>query len=261
MIAAIVCIDNNYGIGSNNDLLAHIPEDMKLFKEKTTGGTVVMGRKTYDSLPKKPLPNRTNIIITSKAKKRPKIQEDGTIHSSMKYIKAWLSKKEVIEENNGIYVIGGGQIYKELLPFCERVYVTKVFHSYENVDTYFPNIDKMLEWEMTSASEVKEYNDIKYQFCVYDRIDYEIQSVLNRNDNEEIEEGDLVVVVKTFNSIKNIIFSEKSKGIYIDDWEYIATETTMNKFFDEVKEFLNKQQEETKDELDNKNIHKEIHNE
>ena len=170
MISAIVCVDQNYGIGNKNDLLVHIPEDMKMFKDITTNGTVIMGRKTYDSLPKKPLPNRNNIIITSKAKKQPKIQKDGAIHSNMDCIKSWLANPKVINENSGIYVIGGGMIYKELLQFCERVYITKIFHAYDNVDTYFPNIDEMSEWEMTSASEVKEYNGIKYQFCIYDRI-------------------------------------------------------------------------------------------
>ena len=72
----------------------------------------------------------------------------------------------MMEEYN-IFVIGGGQIYKELLPYCEYVYVTKVFNCYDNADTYFPNIDEMQEWEMKSASEIKEHNGIEYQFCEY----------------------------------------------------------------------------------------------
>lgn len=168
MIAAIVAIDSNYGIGSKNELLVHIPEDLKMFKYLTLGSSVIMGRKTYDSLPKKPLPNRENIIITSKAKTF-EIQYDGTILSSMEHIKKWLSDDKVINDNNGIFVIGGGMIYKELLPLCERVYATKILHSYDNVDTFFPDIDNMPEWIMTSASEIKEYNGIQYQFCIYDR--------------------------------------------------------------------------------------------
>ena len=147
MIATVVCVDKNYGIGNKGKLLVHIKDDMKMFKEITTGGSVIMGSKTFDSLPEKnrPLPDRTNIVITRKCKKRAKIWDDGTIHSNMKYIKAWLSKTDVIKNNNGIYVIGGGQIYKELLNLCERVYITKVFEEYE-ADTYFPNIDEMHEW-------------------------------------------------------------------------------------------------------------------
>lgn len=244
MIATVVCVDANWGIGNKNELLAHIPEDMKHFKEITTGGSIVVGRKTYDTFPKKPLVDRTNIIITRKAKKKPKVQADGSIRSNMRYITTWLSNQDVIKNNNGIYIVGGESIYKELLPFCERVYITKILHAYEDVDTYFPNIDEMPEWEMTSASEIKEYNGIQYQFCVYDRIDYEIVSILNHDDNKEIEENDLVIIVKTFNSIKNIAFSHESHSIYIDDWEYITTEKTMNKFLDKVNEFLNKRKEE-----------------
>lgn len=236
MIAAIVCVDQNYGIGSKNSLLAHIPEDMERFKEMTTGHSIIMGRKTYDSLPNKPLQNRTNIVITH-MKKQPKIQGEGLIHSNMEYIKAWLSKDEVIEENNGIYVIGGGAIYKELLPLCERVYITKVFHSYEDVDTYFPNIDEMPEWEMTSASELKEYNGIQYQFCVYDRVDYEIYAVNTpENSNDDM---DMVVTVKTFNGFKTVVIRMDDNGltVYVDSWEYLHGKGNMVKFFDRVKDF------------------------
>lgn len=246
MIAAVVCVDQNYGIGSKNDLLAHIPEDMKMFKEITTGGAVVVGRKTYDSLPKKPLPDRQNIIITSKVKRKPKIQRDGTIHSNMKYIQAWLLQPEVINENCGIYVIGGGMIYKELLPFCERVYITKVLHAYEDVDTYFPNIDEMPEWEMTSASEVKEHNGIQYQFCVYDRVDYKILSAVTP-DIPKYNETDLIVTVKTFNGTKTVVVrvddndGNKHLTVYVDSWEYLHDEGNMIKFLDKVKDFKEKE--------------------
>lgn len=241
MIAAVVCVDNNYGIGSKNDLLAHIPEDMKMFKEITTGGAVVVGRKTYDSLPKKPLPDRQNIVITSKVKKKPKLQKDGTIYSNMKYIKAWMLQPEVVNEDCGIYVIGGGMIYKELLPFCERVYITKVFHAYEDVDTYFPNIDEMPEWEMTSASEIKEQNGIQYQFCVYDRVDYEIQSVITPKDSDN--NLDMVITVKTFNGLKTIalrIDNNKHLTAYVNSWEYLHNENNMVKFLEKVKDFKEK---------------------
>ena len=169
MISAIVCVDSNFGIGIKNNLLTHIPEDMKNFKRQTENNIVIMGRKTYDSLPVKPLPNRTNIVITH-MNNSPQLQRQGLIHSNMEFIKSWLSQKETLNGDNvdDIYIIGGGTIYKELLPLCERVYITKVFHSYEDVDTYFPNIDNMLEWKMTTASEIKEYNGLQYQFCIYD---------------------------------------------------------------------------------------------
>lgn len=165
MISAIVAVDNNWGIGSNNKLLANIPEDMKFFKEKTVHNVVIMGRKTYESLPKKPLPNRTNVVITSKFGDF-HWEKDGTMFVSMKFIKTYL---KCLPDNTPIdyYIIGGGTIYKELLPYCNNAYVTKIFNSYENVDTFFPNIDDMPKWEIEQTSEIKEYNDINYQFCTY----------------------------------------------------------------------------------------------
>ena len=169
MIAAIVAIDNNYGIGSNGDLLMHIPEDMKMFKELTTDNMVIMGRKTWDSLPVKPLSNRWNHVVTSYLEDNPDIAKDDTVFFNMQTAKIWLSEWPKDSDYN-IYVIGGGMIYKELLSYCDRVYVTKILHAFDGVDTFFPNIDEMSNWRMTSNSEVKEYNGIKYQFCVYDKI-------------------------------------------------------------------------------------------
>lgn len=168
MISAVVCADSNYAIGNKNGLLAHIPEDMKLFKDLTIGATVLMGRKTYDSLPQKPLPNRLNIVITSKVGERYERQEDGSVWMSMEYAKNWLINRRIVGDY--VLIIGGGQIYKELLPFCEKVYLTKVFHEYETADTYFPNIEENREWMREKAGEVKEYNGLKYQFCEYVRV-------------------------------------------------------------------------------------------
>ena len=74
-----------------------------------------------------------------------------------------------VYNNKDIYIIGGGKVYKELLPYCERVYFTRVLHTYENADTFFPNIDEMNEWKMTSEGEIKEHNGVQYQFCIYDK--------------------------------------------------------------------------------------------
>ena len=165
MISAIVAVDNNWGIGSNNKLLASIPEDMKFFKEKTMHEVVIMGRKTYDSLPKKPLPNRTNVVITSKFDKS-YLEKDGVFFVSMDFIKMYLKTLSINVPINH-YIIGGGAVYNELLPYCDNAYVTKIFNSYDNVDTFFPNIDDTTEWEVEQTSEVKRHNDICYQFCTY----------------------------------------------------------------------------------------------
>lgn len=164
MISAIVAVDENWGIGFNGQLLEKIPEDLRRFKLLTQEKIVVMGRKTWDSLPKKPLPNRLNIIISNKIK----IIDTFTISMSIKEIK---SRLEYVSKNQDEewFIIGGGQIYNELLPFCDRIYITKIYKKYENVDTYFPNIDEQ-KWNVVHQSEILTYNNLQYQFLTYDRI-------------------------------------------------------------------------------------------
>ena len=169
MIAAIVAVDENWGIGYNGDLLEHIPEDLKYFKALTTGNIVIMGRKTWDSLPRKPLPNRLNVVITSQTNPNGCDLINGEwIKLSMDNIKFQLEYNN--QEYDKYFIIGGGQIYKELLPFCERVYVTKIYKSHENVDTYFPNLDEMDDWRLSVIGELQTYNDISYSFNQYDRL-------------------------------------------------------------------------------------------
>ena len=164
MISAIVAVDNNWGIGFNGDLLEHIPEDLKYFKELTSGEhkAVVMGRKTWDSLPKKPLPNRKNIIITTQT----------NYNSQDEHFWRLGQAKLVMKQQKGweFFVIGGGQIYEKLLPLCDRVYVTKIFKDHDQVDTYFPNLDKSDEWAPAMQSALHTYKDLTYQFWQYDRI-------------------------------------------------------------------------------------------
>ena len=164
MISAIVAVDENFGIGFNGDLLEHIPEDLKHFKELTSGHNVVMGRKTWDSLPKKPLPNRHNLVIT----KDPSIYEltNEVWFYTLRQIEVLMLKNK----NVSYFIIGGGQIYEKLLPICDKVYLTKIMVSHENVDTYFPNIELMDNWKCIEQSEIKQYNDISYQFKTYSRI-------------------------------------------------------------------------------------------
>lgn len=162
MIAAIVAVDNNWGIGFNGELLERIPDDLKRFKQLTDDSTVVMGRKTWDSLPKKPLPNRFNIIVTSQE------ADDNDIdikHSSMEEVKAFLE----LDLGIPVFIIGGGMIYRELLPYCQEVYVTKILKDHDNVDTYFPNLDEMEEWEQDESSENYNYNGVNYQYQHYRR--------------------------------------------------------------------------------------------
>lgn len=164
MISAIVAVDENWGIGFNGELLEKIPEDMEHFKELTTDNIVVMGRKTWDSLPNPPLPDRLNIVL-SRYYLTPACEH--TLCMTLENLKYVIDNKDRFSED--IFIIGGGQIYKELLPFCDRVYVTKIFKSHDNVDTYFPTLEQK-EWEITHQSEILTYNNLQYQFLTYDRI-------------------------------------------------------------------------------------------
>lgn len=166
MISAIVAADKNWGIGYKNKLLCPIKEDLKNFKRLTTNNVVVMGRKTWDSLPIKPLPNRSNIVVTSSVEKM-EVTEDNVILVTLDLLKKCIDE---IGESHNVFVIGGGQIYKELLPCCDYVFLTRIHKSFENVDTYFPEL-KENEWKLVEKTSIKTQNDIKYQFCIYKKED------------------------------------------------------------------------------------------
>ena len=158
----IAAVDKNWAIGKNNQLLVRIPMDQKFFRETTTGKVVVMGRKTLESFPnKQPLKNRTNIVITRK--KEYQCKDVIVVHSVEEALEA---VKDVKSED--IYVIGGGEIYKQMLPYCDLAHVTKIDYAYQ-ADTYFPNLDELDDWEMTGISEEQTYYDLVYEFCRYER--------------------------------------------------------------------------------------------
>lgn len=164
MISAIVAADENYGIGYNGKLLCHIKEDLQRFKSLTTGSIVVMGRKTWDSLPNKPLPNRTNVVITNNVDGMQ--MKNGVIYTTLELLEKCIVD---ISNKHDVFIIGGGQIYKELLPYCTNIHLTKIHNAFENVDTYFPDIEKSNEWELLLEGDKKITNKINYQFCVYKR--------------------------------------------------------------------------------------------
>ena len=164
MISAIVAVDNNWGIGYNGDLLEHIPEDLKYFKELTTSHVVVMGSKTWDSLPKKPLKDRLNVVVSNKPRE---VLGDMSIRIDMEELMMrmiYMKRNALVNpaEEEEWFVIGGGSIYQQLLPFCDRVYVTKIYKDHENVDTYFPNLDESEEWEAFCNGGPLAYKDFSY---------------------------------------------------------------------------------------------------
>ena len=162
----IAAVDNNWAIGKDNQLLFHIPEDMKFFKSKTSGHPVVMGRKTYESIGK-PLPNRENIILTRNPDYHP---DRCTTVNTIPQLIEHLSKKYAIQD---IYIIGGEMIYQKLLPFCDTAYITKIYEK-KDANKFFPNLDDMQDWHITAQSEVKNYEGIHYQFLTYQHTDFVI---------------------------------------------------------------------------------------
>ena len=159
----IVAADLNWGIGIKGDLLTPLPEDMKFFREKTKDSVVIMGRKTLESFPEhKPLKNRVNIVITtSKELNTEGIVKVSSVEESVKEAEKYNDKEA--------YVIGGGSIYEQMLPYCDTAYVTYIDNSY-SADTFIPNLDKLTEeWYIANESDECTYFDIEYYFRTYKR--------------------------------------------------------------------------------------------
>lgn len=158
----IVAVDKNWAIGYKNDLLVSIPADMRFFKEETTNKIVVMGKNTLESLPGgKPLANRVNIVVAlEKDYKVPGAIVVNSIEEALEETKKYNS--------DDVYVIGGGSIYKQFLPYCDLVHVTKIEYAY-NADTYFPNLDEDDAWHITGISEEQTYHDLEYTFVRYEK--------------------------------------------------------------------------------------------
>lgn len=154
----IAAVDSNWAIGIDNRLLFHIPQDLRFFKEKTVGKTVIMGRNTLLSLPEqKPLPNRRNIVLSTSLK-----EIDYIVCKDIKS----LFEKIKDYESDGLFVIGGEQIYRLLLPYCSTAYITKV-NAEKPANRFFQNLDLSENWEMTFKGETQVYNGIEFCFCEY----------------------------------------------------------------------------------------------
>lgn len=162
MISIIVATAENNVIGGDNKLLWHISEDLKRFKAITMGKTLIMGRKTFESLPGV-LPGRKHIVITRDKEFNPQHEQVEVIHSIDEIINKY--RDNSVE----VLIIGGGEIYKQLLPYADKLYLTKVFKSFEG-DTLFPEVNEM-DWFVDFESEVitDEKSNIKYQFIDYTR--------------------------------------------------------------------------------------------
>ena len=169
MIRAIVHADKEWGIGKNNEMMFSLPKDMKFFRETTSGHTVVMGGNTLRSLPNgKPLKNRVNIVIS-----RGQVcdeSENCVLVRSFEELKKELKKRLVEDANEEIYVMGGGVIYKELLPYCDEALVTKV-DANGGADTFFPNLDTDSRFVCVYESEPIEDNGNTIRFTTYKNVE------------------------------------------------------------------------------------------
>lgn len=160
MITIIVAKSENNIIGNDNQLIWHLPNDLKHFKQLTSGHPIIMGRKTYESLGK-PLPNRTNIVITRNKDWNPEgVLVMNSLHEAIE------KSKEIDEE---VYIIGGGNIYEQAMDWADAVEVTEVHQEFEG-DTKFPEIDLAI-WEETSREDFEkdEKHEYDYSFVRYER--------------------------------------------------------------------------------------------
>ena len=151
----IVAMSENYVIGLNNSLPWHLSDDLKRFKEITTGHQIVMGRKTYESIGR-PLPNRDNFVLTRNAK----LQIDG--------INVIKSLNDIPSSDKKTFIIGGGEIYTQLMNSCDELLVTKI-HCEIDGDAYFPIIDLSV-WSLINQSEKFTENDLEYSYLTYRKI-------------------------------------------------------------------------------------------
>jgi dihydrofolate reductase len=160
MISIIVAVSEDWGIGIDNKLLWHIPEDLKRFKRLTTGNAIIMGKKTWESLPRRPLPDRKNIVLTDIPNET--IEGSVTAYS----IDDALSKCDMDKE---VFIIGGGSIYRQFMPHADRLYITHV-HKKAPADIYFPEIDLRI-WEIGGKEEFPGSGEdqIPYTYTIYKR--------------------------------------------------------------------------------------------
>jgi dihydrofolate reductase len=161
IISIIVATGKNNEIGKNGNLLCHLPADLKHFKEITSGHTVIMGRKTFESLPKGPLPNRRNIVISRNVA----LKIDGAeVYPSLDY--AFI---KLIDENE-VFIIGGAQIYEQALPIADKLYLTKIHADFPEADAFFPKID-FSAWQETSRETfpADEKNSFTFSFFEYSK--------------------------------------------------------------------------------------------
>lgn len=163
MIEAIVAVYSDWGIGANGSQPVSLSADRKFFRQTTTGAWVIVGRKTLADFPGgQPLPKRVNLVLT---RSDPEIPGALVVHSPQEAL-------EKARDAERVFVIGGASVYRQMLPYCERVYVTKVGVCPQS-DVFFPNLDESPDWVCTDPGQASMEGDIPYRFCTYERVNRE----------------------------------------------------------------------------------------
>ncbi len=159
MLSIIVAKAKNNVIGKNNKLIWNLPEDLKRFKELTTGHVIIMGRKTFESIGRI-LPNRKHVVFTNNT--------DFNINNeNVEIVHSMLQIQQYIESEEECFVIGGAMIYNLLMPYVTKMYVTQIDEEFEG-DTFFPKIDEE-KWKIVERIPAKEESKVKYEFLTYER--------------------------------------------------------------------------------------------
>ncbi len=158
----VVAIAENYAIGRNNNLLCYLPADMRFFRELTTGHTVIMGRKTFESLPNGALPNRKNIVISHTMQ--------ATEGNNFIICSSLEEAYEKCKNEEEVFIIGGAQIYGKALENADFLYITWIHHNFNDADTFFPTIH-FNEWKEIARKDniADEKNRYDYSFVIYER--------------------------------------------------------------------------------------------
>lgn len=168
MISLIVAVSENGVIGKNNQLIWHLPADLRYFKEKTVNKSVIMGRKTFESIVESighPLPNRQNIVITSNQE----LHLGASVRRAHNLSEAIKIAIHLSHDQNEIMILGGGSVYEQALPFADKIYLTRIHQFFEG-NVSFPDFN-VKEWHLTSEEHHKtdEKNAYDYSFLVYER--------------------------------------------------------------------------------------------
>lgn len=160
-ISIVAAIADNNAIGKNRQLLWHMPADMKRFKDLTTGHTVIMGRKTFESLPNGPLPDRKNVVLTT-------VPEADYMNCFA--CESMGTALDICEKESEIFVIGGALVYRQALRIADWMYITRVHHDFPDADSFFPVVN-WDQWEEVERQDfpADEKNQYPYTFITYKR--------------------------------------------------------------------------------------------